>query len=58
MKSNLPFLPLGARRPCEVDGPAGEEGAAQEDEGAPLEDDALGAEADEGGYTPGKGPEG
>ena len=50
MKSNLPFLPLGARRPCEVDGPAGEEGAAQEDEGAPLEDvgaapedDALGA---------------
>ena len=51
MKSNLPFLLLGARRPREVEGPAG---AAQEDEGAPLEgggaaleDDALGASVDE-----------
>jgi len=58
MKSNLPFLPLEARRPREVEGLVGEEGAAREDEGAPLEDDAPGAEADEGGYTPGKGPEG
>ena len=48
MKSNLPFLPLGAHRSREVDGP-GEGGAAREDEGAPLEDDAPGAEAEEVG---------
>jgi len=51
MKSNLPFLLLGARRPREVEGPAG---AAREDEGAPLErggaapeDDAPGENVDE-----------
>jgi len=50
MKSNLPFLLLGARRPREVEGPVG---AAREDEGAPLEgggaapeDDAPGANVD------------
>ena len=50
MKSNLPFLPLEAFRPREVDGPAN---AAREDEGAPLEeegaapeDDAPGAKVD------------
>jgi len=40
---------LEAFRPREVDGPVGEEGAAREDEGARLEDDAPGAEADVGG---------
>ena len=61
MKSNLRFLPLEAFRPREVDGPGGEEGAARQDEGAPLEegpapeDDAPGA--DMGAYAPGKGPE-
>jgi len=44
----LTFFPLEPFRPREVDGP-GEEGAAREDEGAPLEDDAPGAEADVGG---------
>ena len=58
MYSSLPFLLFGACHPREVDGPVGEEGAAREDEGAPLEDDAPGAEADEGGYAPGKGPDG
>ena len=49
MKSNLPFLPFGARRPREVDGPVG---AAREDEGplegggAAPEDDAPGANVD------------
>ena len=53
MKSSLPFLPLGARRPREVNGP-GDAGAAREDEGAPLEgggaaleEDAPGANVDE-----------
>ena len=48
-KIQLAVLPLEAFCPREVDGPAGEEGAAREDEGAPLEDDAPGAEADVGG---------
>ena len=43
MKSNLPFLPLEALRPGEVDGPAG---AAREDEGAPLEDEGAAPEDD------------
>ena len=50
MKSNLRFLPLGARCPREVDGPVG---AAREDEGPPLEgggaapeDDAPGENVD------------
>ena len=34
-------MPLEAFRTREVDGPAGEEGAAREDEGAPLEDDGA-----------------
>ena len=52
MKSNLPFLLLGARRPREVEGP-GEAGAAREDEGplegggATPEDDPPGANVDE-----------
>ena len=52
MKSNLPFLLLGARRPREVEGP-GEVGAAREDEGplegggAAPEDDPPGANVDE-----------
>ena len=52
MKSNLPFLLLGARRPREVEG-LGEAGAAQEDEGtlegggAAPEDDPPGANVDE-----------
>jgi len=52
MKSNLPFLLLGARRPREVEGP-GEAGAAREDEGplegggAAPEDDPPGANVDE-----------
>jgi hypothetical protein len=58
MKSNLPFLPLEASRPREVEGFVGEEGDAREDEGAPPEDDAPGTKADEGGYEPGKGPKG
>ena len=43
MKSNLPFLPLGARCPREVDGSVG---AAREDEGAPLEDGRAAPEDD------------
>ena len=52
MKSNLPFLLLGARRPCEVEG-LGEAGAAREDEGpldgggAAPEEDPPGANVDE-----------
>ena len=49
MKSNFPFLPLGARRPREVDDP-GEAGAAREDEGAPLEGGGAAPEDD----TPGE----
>ena len=45
MKSNLPFLPLGARRPREVDG-LGESGAAREDDGPPLEDGGAAPEDD------------
>ena len=45
MKSNLPFLLLGAHRPCEVEGP-GEAGAAREDEGAPLEGGGTAPEED------------
>jgi len=45
MKSNLPFLPLGARWSREVDGP-GEEGAAREGEGPPLEDGGAAPEED------------
>ena len=44
MKSNLPFLLLGARRPREVEGP-GEAGAAREDEG-PLEGGGAAPEED------------
>jgi len=44
----LLFLPFEAFRPREVDGPA-EDCAAREDEGASLADDAPGAEAEVGG---------
>ena len=52
MKSNLPFLLLGACCPHEVEGP-GEAGAAREDEGpldgggAAPEEDPPGANVDE-----------
>ena len=52
MKSNLPFLLLGARRPREVEG-TGEASAAREDEGpiegggAAPENDPPGANVDE-----------
>ena len=50
MKSNLPFLPLGARRPREVDGPVG---AAREDKGAPLEDGGAAPKDDAPGANEG-----
>ena len=43
-KIQLDVLPLEAFCSREADGPAGEEGAAREDEGAPLEDNAPGAD--------------
>ena len=45
MYSNLPFLLLGARRPCEVEGP-GEAGVAREDEGPPPEGGGAAPEED------------
>ena len=50
MKSNFPFLPLGARRSREVDDP-GEAGAAREDEGPPLEDGGDAPEDDAPGVN-------